>query len=266
MGFRGWILGVTMASIGWTASVANAGVCAWPEGSLPARRQSEPGTVAQVWTLADAAIYESEKTPAAAAYVDMIRWVRGFIDDVDPFALLERQRSVFERHGMVNDVETFDVILRDRVGEVRKVRCLEALLLADHLGRFPIWERLTEFQALILHRGGPGSALRIYSVSANFDGMAPSLTSVMPEVREDLARGWTIAWHLHNHPFRKASFPGQDVVGTVIPSDPDSNTNLEMSRDLGLREARITNGFDTLVVRQAEFPRFVRAPSGNRPR
>lgn len=170
----------------------------------------------------------------------------------EPFALLKRQRRIFERARMTGELFKFDILLEGRAGIIREISCLESLLLAEHLGAHPERPELeTEFSAFILERAG---ALRVYFQSGR-KLSTPDPKPALERIARDLVDGWRVLSLLHNHPFAFEN-PSGDMSGTTIPSRQDADVFVYFAGELGLEQAWITNGFNTLVLKASEFAAF----------
>jgi hypothetical protein len=179
-------------------------------------------------------------------------WVATFTTS-DPFALLRRQREFFR--GQASELAVYDKVLSGQTGRVRAISCLEARLLTEHLKRFPTWKKATEFQAIALTGNTQlGPTLRVYFASADLGGVTPTFGSLFEtHIKRDIGDGWVPEFHLHNHPFNESRASNIDVAGTPIPSAGDANSYIWLRNQLGLREARITNGFSTIELPARDF-------------
>ncbi len=175
----------------------------------------------------------------------------------DPLELLRRQRALYER-AFPDAVPTYDAILDGELGSIGVVECWEAAVMEDHLRRHIEQDVPNEFQAFLLTRDDDGQTrARIYGVSGNMT-WAPRATPLWDQIEADLAAGWEMRSHLHNHFFFLSHLPDGDIAGTLIPSPPDRNSYVSHAERFDLAEARITNAFDTIRFSQAEFSELVR--------
>ena len=152
------------------------------------------------------------------------------------------------------------------VGRIRPATCLEGLLWQAQHRRYPMLRHPTEFGAFVLQKG---QRLRLYFSA--MDRLGQKLRSaVMSRVRHDVAGGFRLVAHLHNHPFLFDRKPGdrlystaatqQDVGGALAPSATDVQLYRRLRRTLHLEAAWITNGFDTAVYAHSTFGRLEAAP------
>ncbi|MFA5140115.1 MAG: hypothetical protein WC728_12860 [Elusimicrobiota bacterium] len=191
-------------------------------------------------------------TGTDAAYESFSRSVRERVDP-EPYALLRRQRAIYERAGFSEELPKFDDVIEGRLGRIRPINRLEAAVLMLHQQRFG---RESEFEAFIL-RNAQGR-LRVY-YNGGPELSPPSAPAVRKRVEADAAAGWRLAFHLHNHPFLFSN-PAEDFAGTTIPSGGasfgDVSTYLRDAKNLGLGGALITNGFHTLELGPSDFDRL----------
>lgn len=186
------------------------------------------------------------------AYDAFSRSIRDRVDP-DPYALLRRQRAIYEQAGFKDELPKFDDVIEGRLGRIRPVNRLEAAVLMLHQGRFG---QESEFEAFIL-KNSQGK-VRVY-YNGGPEMSPPSAPAVRRQVEADVSAGWRLAFHLHNHPFFFSN-PAGDFAGTTIPSGGagfgDVSTYLKDAKALGLGGALITNGFHTLELGPKDFDRL----------
>jgi hypothetical protein len=197
------------------------------------------------WILEDRGVFESPSLPTSPALHAFRNEISSRFD-VDPMALLQTQL----RHVEGGDRENVQAVLEGRVGAIRPVRCLEALLLAVQAERTvsqgaSMAERPTEFAAWVLEREG---LLKVWYFTVDQPGLG-SLGLLHGPVMADLEEGWRVRQHLHNHNF----FPDQDgVLGGVVPSTSDVDAFRRVGAEFGVPLFSITNGFHTLDLGPGE--------------
>jgi hypothetical protein len=216
--------------------------------------------VALRWSEVDRGLFEVEgegfEVPEGSLLGRYRAEVREAGVPVDPIALLERQRALYARVAP-NHVPTFDAIIAGELGAIGGVACWEAAMMEDHLRRHLEQHAPNEFQAFLLTRGdGDEARARIYGVSGNMP-WAPSGTPLWEHLEADLADGWELSAHLHNHFFFLSNLPSGDIAGTLIPSPPDRSSYVSHAERFGLTEARITNAFDSIRFPRAQFEELV---------
>jgi hypothetical protein len=168
----------------------------------------------------------------------------------DQISLLQRQRVLFLKAFGRAGVVRFDRLLDKSLGRIEPAACLESLLLDAHLRAHGKKGYKTEFQAAVLQHASSGK-LKIYFLSGLSIG-APAIDPVLDLLSKDVADGWEMVFHLHNHPFLFNNLGG-DIAGTVVPSDGDVGVYSKLRSAFMLQQAWITNGFDTLRVDHTQF-------------
>jgi len=136
------------------------------------------------------------------------------------------------------------------LGDVKPMRCFEALLFARQADRLDMVTRPTEFLALVF-RSADQRRLRILEYTVDAPGIG-RVGRVMEHAEPLLASGewhfWT-ALHNHNFFFESDGWHG----GSVAPSGPDTQL-LAVWRDrFGLDEYWITNGFSTAIRKASDL-------------
>lgn len=168
-------------------------------------------------------------------------------------ALLERSQARFaaRKDSARREAENSARVLDGSAGTVGPSSCLEWRLFQRQARRFPMLEHPTEFHAYIL-RGQ--QRVRVYFSGADHVGgkLRPEVTE---RVAQDIARGFTLVAHVHNHNFMFDRKPGDrmwttpetvdDTGGGVAPSLSDVQAYRNMRESLGLAAAWVTNGLDT---------------------
>jgi hypothetical protein len=210
---------------------------------------SEPSTLLQYWLEAARPELEALTLPDSPA-LHAFRAEMSERLDTDPLALLRAQLPLVEGGDAANVRATLD----GTAGTIRPMNCLEGLLLATQAERSAAQGRSmfthpTEFLAYVLQRG---DTLKIWYYTVDQPGIR-GLGTLHGPVQEDLEDGWVVVTNLHNHNF----FPAEErVLGGVAPSATDVQAFRNFEESLGLRRAAITNGFHTLVIEAAAFPRL----------
>jgi len=207
--------------------------------------------------------------PEDAAAVVYRRQIAGRLgDDLEPRRLLARQRDVFAAGSQARETLNIGAVLDGRVGTFVAPGCIERLLFARQAARFPMVEHATEFGAFVLRRG---DRVRLYVSSMDLVGQKIR-REVTDRVRADVASGYRLMAHLHNHPFLTRRRVGDrmwttaetldDVAGALAPSLTDVQffTNT-VAGGLPLEAAWITNGFDSVRIAAREFGALVTHPS-----
>lgn len=257
------LLAAATAACAAPATVARpasaAAPCRWP--SAPEVLHQAGDTLVQRWTAPASALPDAWAPDALPALRDYRAFVAATLGVTDARALLRRQADHWAAQPDVparREADNGRALLDGRVGALRPIACLEALLLDAQAARVPMATRPTELQALVLRRaaaGGEPARLRVY-VAASAAPWPPKLTPAVDSmIARDRRDGWTVHAHLHNHPFypdRRAA----DVAGANAPSLSDVQYYRALRARLGLEEAWVTNGFTTAVIPARDFARL----------
>ena len=210
------------------------------------------------WQELDRLVFESNVLPDTGEIAHFQDWVRSKVDP-DQMTLLARQRKLYFEHFGSEAVYSFDLLLNKKAGDIQPISCLEALLLTEQAKLHPLEKTQTEFQAFVLlNKSVNPPQLKVYFASGT-DLFAPSVLPFLPLIHSDVQNGWRVSFHVHNHPFTFDN-PAGDIAGTTIPSGDRNSGDVKVFIDLraqvGLLEARITNGFNTVHVKSGEFELF----------
>ena len=205
----------------------------------------------------------AEPDNVIARFRDAVRKRLG--TDVSARTLLERQRAIFaalppEWSGEATNAR---LLLEGRAGRITPISCLEAMLWKWQASRYPMLEHPTEFGAFVLRSKG---RVRVYLSSADLVGQR-SRDTITKLVETDVVAGFHVIAHIHNHPFlfnrevgdRMWTLEGTkgDVAGALAPSMTDVQLYRNLRRSHGLKEAWVTNGFETARFRADEFDTLV---------
>ena len=159
----------------------------------------------------------------------------------------------------LREIANSRLVASGEVGTVTPMGCVELLAWREQARRFPMLEYPTEFAAFVLRRQG---RVRIYFSGNNRVGgrIRREVTSL---VRRDVAAGFVLEAHLHNHPFMFDRKVGDrmwtsvetqtDIGGEVAPSLTDVHFYRNALADTGLREIWVTNGFETVRIPSADL-------------
>jgi len=173
--------------------------------------------------------------------------VRLLVADLSPAALLKRALIT----APAKSPEAFNLALALVKDEnLAPMNCIESLLLAEQTDRLNMARTPTEFIAFFLKsRSKP--RLKIFTYTVNQAGIG-GLKEVVGYVEREMAANsdWELWMNLHNHNF---FLDKPDISGVPSPSGPDVGAFRSLATDLGLREARVTNGFHTLRIESSDF-------------
>lgn len=164
---------------------------------------------------------------------------------VDQKTLLQKQKVFYKDHPV--EVERYNKALQGKVGRLRKISCLEAFLLDNHLRTF---SSETEFSAYILTKPEEAQAIVIFYTQLKNGTVSEQVINNQVEVYR--RQGWNVEAHLHNHPFSFKN-PYGDIAGTTLPSNADVETFRHLRESVRLRSGVVTNGFDSFVFYPNDF-------------
>lgn len=142
------------------------------------------------------------------------------------------------------------------LGKIRPINNLESQLLDYQLSRYPLLSHPTEFHGFILFHDSL-NLVKVY-FAASDQPWPPKPNIILEAVKNDLARGWTFNFHLHNHYEPKSNH----FLGILAPSITDAQYYLFLSEEFHLKQAIITNGFHTVEIRREEFTKL-KTPDSN---
>lgn len=211
--------------------------------------KSEESLLLQHWIEAQRDIFSAPVLPPSPPLLEFREAISRSVN-TNPTALLANQRSQVSG----GDATNIQLVLEQQAGTIRKINCLEALLLDIQIKRSAeknrhMFSEPTEFLSYILTRG---NELKIYYYTTDQAGVR-GLAVFDSLLKVDMAAGWTVAGSIHNHTF----FPeSEHVFGGVVPSMTDIEYFRNAAREFGIPGASITNGFHTLSVSEDEFWKF----------
>lgn len=255
------LLRAALAVAACAAAVSARAQCAWPGPATTI--EDEPLGFTRVWTGPLTPEMLAPAPPVAPGLTAYRDWAKGRTD-TDGRALLRRQLELYRRIGVKDGALKLEEVLAGRSGRLERMNCLETLFFAEHEARFPVEATQTEFLAVVLQRG---AEVKAYLISRKGDpGVGPGLRGVEPLLKADLAAGWTMTASLHNHPFMFDNAYG-DIGGVLVPSGDGKGGDLSafrrFTRDYGMREAWITNGFESLRLPVTDTDRLISLLGGD---
>jgi len=231
---------------------AAANECRW--GQPPTIIFEAPHELHQYWTIDDAPIYGAPSVTDDFAFLEFRSEIAKRVPDLDPFSILQREYNDFIRSGdpvFVSEAALTRFVLEKKAGSIRPIHCLESLLLSVQLKRQSMIDQPSEFGAFLMRKGDAAQMqLRIYF--STWDKPGGKIDSkVWDRIERDLADGWILERHLHNH-----NFMFQDpvsVMGGVCPSRPDLRMYIDLVHAHGLQAASVTNGLSTIDLTVADI-------------
>lgn len=142
------------------------------------------------------------------------------------------------------------IVLTGEAGHIRAMNHLEAQILGYQMNRYPLLSHPTEFHAFLLRNQETGK-VKVYFAAA--DTPWPPKPGIIIELMEkDLAMGWKLSGHLHNH-----YEPAEDqYLGILAPSLADAHYFKMLRDEFALEKALITNGFHTVEIHAEDLNIF----------
>jgi hypothetical protein len=217
--------------------------------SNPIGVYDEPDRLFQYWIANDRPDFYEEIYPDNPSLKEFLYDVTG-LTETDPYVLLTNQRS----HVNGPDSLNVELVISGSAGSVRKINCLEALLLGVQTERsaaqgHSMYSRPTEFLSYVLKKD---NLLKIYYYTVDQPGIG-GLGVFNQPLDDDIADGWELVKNIHNHNF----FPeSKAILGGVVPSAADVQYLRNMVSRFGLNNAVITNGFHSIDLSRDDFKRF----------
>lgn len=208
----------------------------------------------QVWTIDDSRVYWSQFVTDDPEFLAFRNEIAKLVPDLDQFSILQREHQDFIQSGnpkYLSEAAATKLVLTKQAGHIRHINCLETLLLTLQLKRQPMIQQPSEFGAFILKNTDAANAkLKIYY--STFDRPGGKIDStVLGMVEHDVAEGWILWQHLHNHNFLFQNPIG--VMGGTCPSRSDLQLYLDLVKSYGLQSAAVTNGFSTDDLTPIDF-------------
>lgn len=210
--------------------------------------------IVKVWTEKFKKVFESSNLVDDHNFDTYRFWVETKTD-TDQILLLKRQRELYAQY-FPDCVPRFDKLIAGEIGEIKEINCLESLLVATHNNRYPLKNTPSEFGGYyLIKKQNDKVNIKIYFTSNNVLSVNPS-EMVENSIKEDIKTGWKVIFHIHNHPFIFSNTSG-DYGGTIIPSGDktygDVSVFIKDRKKFGIKNALITNGFDTIYIDSKEF-------------
>lgn len=225
--------------------------CTWP--SEPTLLARDGGASLLSWELKATPWLDQPVIPDDPAYLAFRAAIRNaggdrrwpaVTDHPEPTG--EAEREIWRREQRNNELAR-----SGRVGRIRPIHCLEALLFAYQHNRYSQLTHPTEFLASILRkRVGDEMHLRVQFAGGG-DMLPPKSLYGIDRIEQAIADGWVLWVVLHNHTVKEHQ--GRPWLSAPVPSTSDVDISRSVARDLGLRQVRVTNGFYTIEVDAAEL-------------
>ena len=195
----------------------------------------------------------STTIPKSAVVDDFYKEINSFTN-TNQTIIRQNQLKIFLKHFNINDpgIQMMQLILAGQLGKTVKTRCLELLLLDLHLSRVGK-NYYTEYGAYIFTKK---ENIRIIYKSSD-DASVPESLQQKLDVKAAHDAGYELYAHLHLHPFNMHN-PSGDIGGAAWPSGAgesygDMGVYTSAYENYNLKQAWVTNGFDTLILNPTEF-------------
>lgn len=225
--------------------------CAWPSEPTLLARDSNASLLS--WELVATPWLDRPVIPDDPAYLAFRTAIRDAGSDRRWPAVTDRPEPTgkAEREIRRREQRNNELARSGRVGRIRPIHCLEALLFAYQHNRYSQFTHPSEFLASVL-RKQVGDEMRLRVQFAGGEDMFPpkSLYGI-DQIEQAIADGWELWVALHNHTVKEHR--GRPRLGVPVPSTSDVDISRSVARDLGLRQVRVTNGFYTIEVDAAEL-------------
>jgi hypothetical protein len=219
-----------------------------------------PHELHQVWTEEVRDIFWSTQMPDSASLVQYLNTVKAKIADLNPYVLLQKEYMKFMSTGdpeLMLEAQNMFLVLNKQIGTIRSVKCLENLLLSKQTDRGFSWDTPMEFSSFILQKNeGKKVFIKIY-FSTNDRPGGKINDFVIQAINSDIAKDWIFLNHLHNHNFNLPVKENIVLVGAPSPGLSDAGLYRDLYKEMGLRSASVTNGFDTIDIQSSEFNLFI---------
>jgi hypothetical protein len=212
-----------------------------------------------VWTIGDVdQLSRQTFSPPDAAYADFQKWANRHTkmsgwqnmrngQDVRRKMLPDAQSQPEFLNALKLDIENSQKMLDGKVGDLRKINCLESIPFREYMKVVDLKKDQMEFAATILRRGSETKIVGDFYKTSDGSGVATSEVADA-EIKRAQANGWKMTANLHNHPF-VFNNPGGDIGGNTEPSSAD----IEYYQSRQLDTALITNGLETIVMKKSGY-------------
>ncbi len=227
-----------------TPAISAAETCTFPNDAVVVKQDGP--SILQYWEFQDSEHWMSSQLPADSSFLAYRTTIaEAGKDESRPaqFVPEGQQDSDMWRRELHNVEQAYS----GNAGEVRPIRCLDALLFAFQNARFSQIEHPTEFIASILQkRIDDRTMLKVWFSASNtlFPPKAfYGFDEAIKDVEED---GWEYIAALHNHTLQDTGDTYR--LGVTAPSSNDVQLLRGLAEDVGLQYVWVTNGFYTVEI------------------
>lgn len=225
--------------------------CAWPSEPTVLARDGSASLLA--WDFSSAPWLHRPIVPDDPAYLAFRAAIRDAGGDRRWTAVTDRPESTGEAEREIwrREQSNYELSRSGRVGRLRPIHCLEALLFAYQHNRYSQLTHPTEFLAAILRKRVDGETRLRVQFAGGAEKFPPKSLYGLDRIEQAIADGWELWVALHNHTVKEHR--GRPRLGVPVPSTSDVDISRGVVRDLGLRQIRVTNGMYTIEVDAAEL-------------
>lgn len=235
-----------------TMPSASVNTCAFPTEAVIVKQEGP--AILQYWEFEDSERWMHAHLPADSAFMAYRQAIEeAGINDPRPAQYVpeaDQDNDIWRR-----ELHNVDQAYSGEAGEVRPIRCLDALLFAFQNARISQIEQPTEFIASILRKQiADTPMLRVY-FSASNTMFPPKEFYGFDEAQKDVEDGWEYVAALHNHTLQQV---GDSLrLGVTAPSANDVQLLRGKVRDAGLQQVWVTNGFYTVEISAQDLDAYM---------
>lgn len=234
-----------------------SGSAAYAECSLNrAEFREVPSPNYQVWEFKDSSFLWDDISTPETAFSNYQQTISNLIQPLDALLIIQKQYPLFmqdPKPSMKAEAFNASLVLNGGAGTIRKISCLESLMIQEQTALFPLADYPYEFLAAIFKKYVNGVA-RVKIILHL--GVSPFQKPVQDDIKVLLAEGWSFWAHIHNHPFYLEKYPDQIFQGLMTPSLSDVQLYRSWASEFGQQNALITNGFHTIQIPASDFNKF----------
>lgn len=227
--------------------------CAWPSAPVVVARHGD--AVLEQWELPSPDLVDRAVIPDDAGYLAFRAAIRDAgADRRSPFADRPPTTTEEERELWRREDRNAELVQRGQVGRLRQIHCLEALAFAHQHARYSELTHPTEFIVSVLRRRDRADRRVRVMFSAGSEMFPPRQLYGWDRIERAIGDGWELWFVLHNHTVQ--TYRGRPALGQPTLSTSDVHLMRNLAPDLGLRQARVTNGMYTVDIDARELDRM----------
>lgn len=232
-------------NVSYESSTVQTSTCTFT--TSPTIVKQDGNAVLQYWLMQDEEVFYSSELPDDSSFLEFRRSIQQAGANIErPIADRPKIETEDERLLWAREDANVDRVFQGGAGRVRPMMCLDALLFSYQNARFPQLTHPTEFIASILKKVENGTPMIKLYFAAGDTMFPPRGFYGLDAVARDVADGWDFVAALHNHTVQENE--GKPALGVPAPSTSDVDLLRNLSTDLNLRNAWVTNGFFTVEI------------------